>query len=234
MMRPRYILLLVGVLISLSAIAQPRLRCPEIYVGAHAGVMASTTMFNPMVAGIDIMQSPLGVNGGLVFRYAGHQACAIQVEANYMQRGWKEQVATANGNIDYQRQLDYIEIPLLMHLYFGKQRFRAFINLGPQIGYCFSDKAICSGNNGVAPEQILGQLASAHQYQPIDNPFDWGLAGGLGCYYRTKRIGLFQLEARFNYSLGTIYSNKQVDYFSSSNAINLSINFAYLWEIKIK
>ena len=223
MMRRSYIVLLL-LLVSLVSMAQPRLRTPEIYVGAHAGVMASTMLFRPNVAKIDIMQSPLTMNGGLVFRYAAHKVCAIQVEANYMQRGWREQIALGTGSImDYTRQLDYIEIPLLMHLYFGKQRFRGFINLGPQIGYCIRDIAT----------QLPSTITSP-QYQPIEKPFDWGLAGGLGCYYRTKKIGLFQLEARFNFSMGTTYNDRKVDYFSQSNAMNLSLNLAYLWEIKIK
>ena len=223
MMRRSYIVLLL-LLVSLMSMAQPRLRTPEIYVGAHAGVMASTMLFRPNVAKIDIMQSPLTMNGGLVFRYAAHKVCAIQVEANYMQRGWREQIALGTGStMDYTRQLDYIEIPLLMHLYFGKQRFRGFINLGPQIGYCIRDIAT----------QLPSTITSP-QYQPIEKPFDWGLAGGLGCYYRTKKIGLFQLEARFNFSMGTTYNDRKVDYFSQSNAMNLSLNFAYLWEIKIK
>ena len=197
--------------------AQPRLRRPEIYVGAHGGVMASTVLFSPTVENMDILQSPLTMNGGLVFRYAAHKVCAVQIELNYMQRGWHEGGSANN----YTRQLDYIELPLLMHLYFGKERFRGFVNLGPQVGYCVRDVDPQSPNN-------------SHQYQPIDKPFDWGLAGGLGCYYRTKKIGLFQLEARFNFSLGTIYNNRKVDYFTQSNSMNLSLNFAYLWEIKIK
>ncbi len=223
MMRRSYIVLLL-LLVSLMSMAQPRLRTPEIYVGAHAGVMASTMLFRPNIAKIDIMQSPLTMNGGLVFRYAAHKVCAIQVEANYMQRGWREQIALGTGSsMDYTRQLDYIEIPLLMHLYFGKQRFRGFINLGPQIGYCIRNIAT----------QLPSTITSP-QYQPIEKPFDWGLAGGLGCYYRTKKIGLFQLEARFNFSMGTTYNDRKVDYFSQSNAMNLSLNLAYLWEIKIK
>ena len=223
MMRRSYIVLLL-LLVSLVSMAQPRLRTPEIYVGAHAGVMASTMLFRPNVAKIDIMQSPLTMNGGLVFRYAAHKLCDIKVEANYMQRGWREQIALGTGSsMDYTRQLDYIEIPLLMHLYFGKQRFRGFINLGPQIGYCIRDIAT----------QLPSTITSP-QYQPIEKPFDWGLAGGLGCYYRTKKIGLFQLEARFNFSMGTTYNDRKVDYFSQSNAMNLSLNLAYLWEIKIK
>ena len=204
--------------------AQPRLRRPEMYIGVHAGVMASTVTFVPNVAKIDIMQSPLAFNGGLVFRYAGHKVCAIQTEINYMPRGWHETIAFDNGNtIDYYRTLHYLEVPLLMHLYLGKERFRGFLNLGPQIGYCFRDVSTELPSNVASP-----------QYQPLDNPFDWGLAGGLGVYYRTNKIGLFQLEARFNYSFGSVFSNRKTDHFEFANPIGLSINLAYLWEIKIK
>ena len=219
-MKLRHIILTLTLFATyIAGMAQPRLRQPEMYLGAHAGVMASTVLFKPSVQYMDIMQSPLTINGGLVFRYAAHRVCAIQVEVNYMQRGWRE---CDNAGMDYVRQLDYIELPLLMHLYFGKPRFRAFINLGPQIGYCIRD---LSSGTPLRPEQL--------QYQALDNAFDWGLAGGLGCYYCTKKIGLFQLEARFNFSMGTIYSNRVVDYFSQSNMMNLSLNFAYMWEIRL-
>ena len=223
MMRLRHIFITMLLLIlSIAVSAQPRLRTPEMYVGAHAGAMASTMLFKPNIANIDIMQSPLTINGGLVFRYAGHKVCAIQTELNYMQRGWRETITLGQTTMDYTRQLDYIEIPLLMHLYFGKERFRGFFNLGPQIGYCIRDVAT------PLPEGV-----TAPHYLPIDKPFDWGLAGGLGCYLRTRKIGLFQLEARFNFSMGTTYNNRKVDYFSQSNAMNLSLNFAYLWEVRL-
>ena len=214
-------IILLGGLLALSTLimAQPRLRRPEIYVGGHAGVMASTMLFNPSFDGMDILKSPLSVNGGLVFRYAGHKVCAIQAEINYMQRGWRE----VGTDVDYRRQLDYIEVPLLMHLYFGKKHFRGFLNLGPQIGYCFRDVSYGTPNP-----------LYAHQYEKIDKPFDWGVAGGLGVYYRTNKIGLFQLEARMNYSFGGVFGTSKIDYFTSASPVNLSVNFAYLWEIKIK
>ena len=56
----------------------------------------------------------------------------------------------------------------------------------------------------------------------------------MGKKNRTNKIGTFQLEARFNYSLGSVFNNRITDYFTSANPMNLSVNFAYLWEIKIK
>ena len=223
MKRFRLILLFLLLLISRSLLAQPRLPRPEMYVGIHGGAMASSVIFKPKVEGLNIVQSPLSPNGGLVFRYAGHKVCGIQVELNYMQRGWREVLEPEGGvaAVDYRRQLDYIELPLLMHLYLGGQHVRGFFNLGPQIGYCFRDTEYGSKNPN-----------ATHQYVPIEHPFDWGLAGGLGVYYRAKKVGLFQLEARFNYSFGSIFDNALTDYYKYANPINLSLNIAYMWQIK--
>ena len=53
--------------------AQNRLSTPEIFLGVHGGVKASTVLFNPSVQPLDILHSPLSPNGGLVFRYAEHR-----------------------------------------------------------------------------------------------------------------------------------------------------------------
>ena len=76
------------------------------------------------------------------------------------------------------------------------------------------------------------QTGEVHQYAALDNKFDWGVAGGLGAYCRTKNAGLYQLEVRLNYSFGTLFASKSSDYFSQSNPMCLSINFAWMWEIK--
>lgn len=196
---------------ALSLPAQPRLDKPEYYLGVQGGAMASLVQFTPTVEQ-DALSPHLGGNAGLVFRYAGHKYCGLQVELNWMERGWRE---TQTG---YNRSQHYIELPFLFHLYFGK-RVRGFFNLGPQIGYCIADTHTGEAANGL------------HQYLPIDMPFDWGLAGGLGMYGRSK-AGTWQIEARFNYSLGDMYNNSKADWFSRSAPMNLSLNLAWLWEFK--
>ncbi len=199
-------------LLSVSALsAQPRLVTPEYYFGVQGGVMASMMHFSPSISQ-SAKHPHLGGNAGFVFRYAGHKYCALQLELNWMERGWYE------TDIDYDRTQHYIEIPMLFHLYFGRQ-VRGFLNLGPQIGWCVAEY-----DNGNAP-------AEEHQYLKLDKPFDWGVAGGLGLYGRTV-AGTWQLEARFNYSLGDIYKNSKADWFSRSAPMNLSLNLAWLWEFK--
>lgn len=210
--------------------AQPKLLQEEMYVGAHAGVIAGMYHFTPVVK--QNWQQPfLGGNGGLMFRYIGHKVCGLQVELNYMQRGWNEPATDTHSR--YTRTLDYIEVPFLMHLYFGK-RARGYFNLGPQIGYC-----VRSNYAGDIPEQYLmlmqqGNTTSKnlHQYADVEKPFDWGLAAGLGFYYRTRRAGVYQLDVRFNYSFGNTFASTKMDYFDYSNPMALSLNLAYMWQIK--
>lgn len=208
--------------------AQPKLYREEMYVGAHAGVMASMVNFSPKVAQ-DPLHCILGTEAGLVFRYAGHKVCGLQVELNYMQRGWQEY--TAAGGYGYKRTLDYIELPLLMHLYFGK-RARGFFNLGPQIGYIIRETQSDVPTAYSAAWTSGKGSGTYHQYVPVENPFDWGVAGGLGFYYRTAKAGTYQIEARFNYSLGSLFSTSKMDYFAYSNNMNLSLSLAWMWQVK--
>lgn len=205
---------------------QPRLDNAEMYVGGQIGMVASMVQFSPTV-NQNALSPFAGLQGGLIFRYAGHKVCGLQIELNYMQRGWHE------SKTNYTRQLDYIELPLLTHLYFGK-RVRGFINLGPQIGYCFRETTQPTlPFTYVAKNPTDSYTGPTQQYvTPIDSPFDWGVAGGIGLYGRTRKAGVYQLEARFNYSLGNDFGAHKSDYFSQSHNMNLSLCFAYMWQIK--
>ena len=199
--------------------AQPRLLAPEMYIGASGGVSASMVLFSPKVPGTtDVLQTALlSGRAGLMFRYSGHKCCGIQLELNYNQRGWRENTDTHS----YTRRLDYLEVPMLTHIWFGKPYFRGFVNVGPQVAFCVHES-----------ESGTRQTQETHQYKPIDNIADWGIAGGLGFYGRSEKAGCFQFEARFSYSFGNIFSSKTGEYFLGSNIMVLSLNLAYLWQIK--
>lgn len=192
-----------------------------MYLGVQGGAIATSMVFSPEVTGTsDLIKSALlSGTGGLIFRYSGAKCCAIQLELNYTRQGWKEQHITGQ----YARTLHYTELPILTHIYFGSERVRGFVNLGPQIGYCIMET-----------EQGIRQEGIQHQYAKIDNPFQWGLTGGLGLYGRSRKAGVFQLEARFNYALGSIFSNATTAYFSQSNAMALSLRLAYLYQLPNK
>lgn len=198
------------VLCCIAAWAQPRLKRPEFYLGIHGGVSAGTVFFKPSVEGMTPITNAavLGGNGGLVFRYAGHKYCHFQAELNYLHRGWATYTETAGHNYN---NLHYVEIPILMHLNFGSEICKWFLNLGPQIGYCVKDET-----------------------KTIDHRFDWGLAGGTGFYIQTKKAGLYQLEIRADFSFGGIYGTTVIDKYSLASPFDLSVNLGWMIPVQPK
>ena len=195
-------------MVVIQAQAQPRLRRPEFWLGFHGGVTASTVLFNPARANMSpITQAcTLGGNGGLVFRYAGHKYCHFQMELNYEHRGWQEGTDETGRQ---QHHLHYIEIPILMHINAGSDLCKWIFNLGPQIGYCV-----------------------AEQNSDITQPFDWGLAVGTGFCIQTKKAGSYELEIRYDFSLGGVYGTKVTDTYMMASPMDLSINLGWLIPIK--
>ena len=208
MCKSRYILICVLfiALCTLSAKAQPRLRQPEYWIGAHGGVSASTMLFVPSQSYMSPITDAcvLGGNGGLVFRYARHKYCSFQIELNYQHRGW----ATNNNGDKTTHSMHYVEVPIFMHLNFGSDLCRWIFNLGPQIGYCVKD-----------------------DYNSITKPFDWGLAAGTGFYLQSKHAGVYELEVRFNFSLGSALGTTVTDSYRMANPMDLSLNLGWYFPI---
>lgn len=195
--------ILILTLLTLCVSAQPRMRSPEYWVGAHGGVSASTVLFNPTRDGMSPITDAcvLGGNAGVAFRFAAHKYCHFQMELDYMHRGWKDSYGT--------NSLHYVELPILMNLNFGSDLCRWIFNLGPQIGYCVWEE---SGT--------------------ITQRFDWGLAAGTGFYIRTKNAGVYEFEIRYDFSLGSVFGTTVTDDYKMANPMDLSINLGWYWPIK--
>ena len=197
--------------LSTNLFAQPSSEKPEIYFGTTQGISASMINFSPSVN----QGMLLGYNGGLIFRHITEKNVGLQVELNFFQRGWKETDSI------YSRRLNYIELPFMTHIYFGnKSRF--FFNIGPKISYLLTENVL--KNETVSSEKV-------QHVKSVENPFDYGICGGLGFMFRINK-NVLQLDARANYSLSDIFSNNKSDYFDTSNNINFSVNLGWLWQVK--
>jgi len=208
-MHKLWILILVAVSSALSA--QVRLDKPEMYVGASVGVTESMVMFNPAI----LQDYLMGFNGGFVFRYIAEKNVGMQAELNFSQRGWVEKSGL------YSRQLNYIELPFMTHIYVGKKN-RVFLNFGPKISYLISEKVL-TNKTGITPD--------LQQIIPIQHPFDYGGCAGLGLLFNIKGR-IIQLDTRVNYSLSNIFDDQKKDYFTNSNNFNASLNLAWLFQVK--
>lgn len=195
-------------------------------VGINGGVNFNSVSFNPTVQQKNLM----GITGGLTARYISEKyfsmICGAQVELNFSQHGWDE-FYDDYPELQYTRKMNYVEIPFLAHLAFGKERgLQFFIHAGPQIGFFISDTR--KGNDewdnytGIATEQ--------HD-KDVENRFDYGIAGGAGLELRTK-AGNFLVEGRYYYALSDFYKSSKKDFFARSAHGVITAKITYLFDLK--
>lgn len=215
-MKKQLITIFVGMFVlCVSASAQYTYIQPELAIGTNQGVAIWTTVgFSPTV----VQNFDVRYNGGFTIRYIIQKHFGIQGELNYAQRGWSETSLTGER---YDHRFDYLEIPLVAHIYFGKEKFRFFINLGPKFRYMINDYATEHFSSNYGKQQT----------KAIENRFDYSVFGGLGIEFRTKKAGYFQLEARYDYGFGNVYSSRKGEDFSSSNNTAITIGITYLYNV---
>lgn len=231
-MRPsiRKILLSIGV-ITLTALplkAQLQDQRRNFSVGVTGGVNLSSISFEPQIKQASFITPSFGITGRYISEKYFKMICGIQAEINFSQRGWKESIEDESGE-SYQRTMNYIEVPLMAHLAFGKDKgngARFVLNLGPQFGFLLgeNEKTSASWHPDMRPvREQYGKMA--------ENKLDYGIVGGGGLEVRTG-IGHFILEARYYFGLSDIYHNAKKDYFSRSAHSYIGGRLTYLFDIK--
>ena len=202
----------------------------NLALGVNVGMNMNKADFSPQIK----QNSHNGMSFGVVARYMSEKyfsmMCGIQAELNYTQRGWKENIEDGSGDT-YSRTMNYVEIPLLAHLAFGKDALdkgmKFFVNVGPQIGFFLSEKEKMSDdwNPSYRPNGIVQQYGKM-----VENKFDYGILGGLGVELSTK-YGHFILEGRYYYGLADFWGSTKKDEFGRSGHTYMGVRLAYLFDM---
>ncbi|MFC4666042.1 porin family protein [Falsiporphyromonas endometrii] len=218
----RYLLLIIVATIiavtNLNAQPKPPYQ-PKLFVGLSGGVSMSRLAYHPKVS----LDSYIGYMGGIMARAEVESFAGVQLEVNYSQRGWKEYFEPdREGNPAYQMQLKWIDIPLMSNLFLRAGRFRFFLNMGPQISFMLNNQASIEGE-GFNKTEI-----KRHNLE-VKGKFGWGLVGGPGISFDMGKLGLIELEGRFNYAFNDIFSNTAKDPYDKSSEMvgTLKINYLY-------
>ena len=195
-------------------------------LGLNGGINLNSVSFSPTVRQSNLM----GITGGLTARYISERyfkmICGAQIEVNFSQHGWDEYYQDY-PDLQYTRKMNYVEIPFLAHLAFGKEKrgLQFFIHAGPQIGFFLSDSYTQSG-----PWEDYSSVVVEHHDKKVDNKFDYGIAAGLGVELKTG-AGNFLLEGRYYYALADFYSSTKKDYFSRSAHGVITAKLTYLFDL---
>jgi hypothetical protein len=215
-------------LTALGATAQ-RTYSPNFSVGAKGGITEGLMGWSPTVR----QGLRQGLTFGVMARYTEERTFGLIAELNFTQRGWQENYPF-NPEFSYGRTFSYIQLPLLTHIRFGSQRFKGFVNLGPEVGYMFAS-SISSNFN-------YGDLASVDGYPsnrrteqltlPIHSRFDYGIAAGLGGEFFFNKRHSIMLEARYYFGLANVFSAKRGDTFGASRTMAIEATVGYFFRIK--
>ncbi len=235
--------LLLVCFMSLAAKAQIGEHRNTLSLGVNGGYVMSSVNFSPKVN----QKMYGGMQGGLSFRYVCEKyfktICSVQAEVNYAKIGWQEDILdqydspvtnpTTGVAEKYSRTINYIQIPVFAHLAWGKEDkgVQFFFQAGPQFGIYLSEST--EANYDLSSPNLTDRSNQnvAQETMPVENKFDYGIAGGLGLEYSHPHIGHFQLEARYYYGLGNIYGDSKRDYFGRSNFGNIVVKMTYLFDL---
>lgn len=211
----------------ISAIAQTHYKA-SLYVGMKGGVELSKMFFNPNVK----QKFPMGATAGLTFRYIEEAHFGLQAEVNFAQRGWQYNFEEAPYS--YRRTLNYIDIPVLAHIYFGR-RGRFFFNAGPQVSFLLSDSY--SANFDIYDFRSLPDFPkndrTNSQFTAVpDHKLDYGICAGLGAEFNVASRHIVSVEARFYYGLGNLYKSEHAVMFRASNQMGIGVTAGYWFRFK--
>lgn len=223
----KHVILLLLILFTFIVNAQDRQFKPEWNIGIGFGPTFSSMSFETGTY-VNTLRTKNKQQffGGLALRYLSEKNLGLIAELNYSQQGWKQDFKET-PQYEHSHQLNYLEIPILTHIYFG-DKVRFIFNLGPKLSILLND----SENMNKALEDYLAsggfpQFYPSYQYYHMAHrKIDYSLVGGMGLEFRTG-IGNFALEGRYSFGLGDIYNNSKSDYFTRSANRVISAKLTY-------
>ncbi len=200
----------------------------NVAIGVKGGVDFSQVFFNPSVQ----QKICIGMTGGVMVRYIEENHFGLIAELNFAQRGWVENFEEAPYN--YSRTLNYVELPVLAHIYFGR-RGKFFFNAGPQIGLFLGDSTKANfdpRNMASLPDFPYRNRMNEQMLMDVTQKFDYGISAGIGGEFNLNKKNSIAIEARFYYGLGNIFPSKRADTYNASNQMSVMATLGYWFRIK--
>lgn len=205
--------------LSVTALAQRSFYPKSVWIGLSGGVQFSKYQFNPSVT----QSQHLGTNMGVVGRIDLEKGASAEIRLNYVETGWTERYDNAD-QLSFKREIRYIEMPILTHLYLESKVARVFVNAGPFVGYYLGDRSLATGEG-------FTELQLSRQTMPIKNKLAWGLMGGPGVSLKLGSRHRIELESHILYNFQDIWSTKREDPYGGSAELRFGGNLRYLFRL---
>jgi len=160
--------------------------------GQHFGLKAGPAFATFIGDDAGNYERRIGYSFGFMYQHHFTQQIGLQTELLYTSKGAKNEYRADNNFYEEKYRLNYIEIPVMVHLTTG----RVFADLGPQISFLAKARRITD----IEPED--GNSTTTVKTNFTDNPYaiDYSLVAGVG-YRAVNNIGL---EVRYAHGLKRI------------------------------
>ena len=216
----------------------------EIAVGVTGGMNFSRIKFLPNIKyrlnEVGGQSFRPGYRFGAVFRYIHQNHFGLQAEINYAKAGWKELYYEDSGtsmvndidlqNVEIGREINYIEMPILAHIFFGKRKVRFFTELGLQLSAMLKYGDL-KWNIAEDDPRRLALAEDDPRLYDDHSKMNYGLAGGLGFDFLIGKCHTI-VGARYTFGFKDLYGNKKGDMFQKSNTHLLNATMTVLWSVR--
>lgn len=189
-------------------------------IGATGGINGTKVIFIPTIP----QKFHWGYDAGLILRADVTSYAGIWLEASYSVRGWNE-FNEDHLDLKYNRTTNWINIPFMTHFMIGQGKWKFTIDAGPHFGWLLGE----SSESTYETDEDRSKAITVQHDMPIENKFAWGLGGGPGLEYHSKKF-IMGLRISYVYGLGEIYGNKRKDFFGKSSEQIYSAKFYCLYK----
>ena len=182
----------------------------QFYIGGKVGYSGNKAHYNPT---LDLILPKIkfnhGFTAGIVGGYTFNEYFDLQTELSFTQKGFviKENADSllfrlpVNLGVDIRSRFNYLELPILAKGKIGNDKVKAYIAIGPQLGFLTNArlKAIA---NVILPIKLVDTKLN------VDNSgfsrFDFSGVGALGVQFDLGPVNLF-FEGRYTHSFVDFY-----------------------------
>lgn len=201
----------------------------QSYIGIKGGVNIPFVNFTDFVTDYSYNS---GVNTtpyiGLTYRYMHHPVVGVQFDLAYSVKGWQQNTfdpTTEALSNSFRTDINYIEMPVYMHVALGKGNLKFNIDAGFYVAYAISTERT------VQTDLDLDQNILQYDIER-DNRGDFGLTMGGGVSYEFP-FGIIQLEGSFKTGFANILPRSHITADTPAVSTNQvpSVNISYYFPL---
>jgi len=180
------------------------------------------------VTDININPDPIKVgfipvySGGVVFNYLD-KIVGIQIGTQYIQKGWIE---TFNNNATSEVVIDYLEVPILTHIRFGRTKKSGWVvNLGIYGAYVIQTNE----NHSELKPDLTQDTEYIKYYEMKYSAFDYGIKAGGGFEFGLGKNSL-QFELMFTQGMQNFFEQDRVGIYKS---LSQTLTFSAIYKFTL-